>query len=599
MAIFTRTHRRVASEIGFGALGPRTFILPMVALVLFLAGAAVVDSAFAGRAVPGLRVGGVDVGALDADGIRARLLREASGPFGAATVRATLDGRSFEITNAELGLVPDLDRSAEEALRFGRQGAPLLRLDAWLDALTGRAALTLATRAENGAAEAWLAEVAAAVDRPAVDAEIRRTAGGLEVVPGASGVAVDRERLLAAILKPATLGDREIPVPVRTLLPVVDQDASRDALALARATLGGLELTAGDRTIVEDAAALATLVWSERIPAGSLAEVPAGAVVPDQRSRWIAWVRDENVRAWAAAVAAALDRPARNATYRIGASDAYEVVPAQDGIRIDQDALVAAVVAELGRGGAGRHVIAAPMTVDLPRFTTAEAQSHLGALSTVATFRTAFPVNPARYTNIRIGASFFDGVVVAPGEELSFWSVFGDDPASKGFVPAGAIVNGISDNSVVGGGLCQVSTTLFNAVLNGGYEVVERHAHSYLIERYPIGLDAAVFFPGADMRWRNDTAYPVLIRSAVTPTSVTFSLVSVPTGRTVTFSAAAQSRWVPVTPSLRPDPGHAAGYSVAGRDISRVRTVTEGGAVIHRDVFFSRYAPVWGGPAVP
>src|SRR3990172_973342 len=92
MAIFTRTHRRVASGIGFGALGPRPFILPM--------------------------------GALDADGVRARLLREASGPFGAATVRATLDGRSFEITNAELGLVPDLDRSAEEALRFGRQGAP-------------------------------------------------------------------------------------------------------------------------------------------------------------------------------------------------------------------------------------------------------------------------------------------------------------------------------------------------------------------------------------------------------------------------------------------------------------------------------------------
>jgi hypothetical protein len=118
-----------------------------------------------------------------------------------------------------------------------------------------------------------------------------------------------------------------------------------------------------------------------------------------------------------------------------------------------------------------------------------------------------------------------------------------------------------------------------------------------MIERYPMGLDAAVFFPGADMRWKNDTAYPVLIRSAVTPTSVSFTIVSVPNGRTVTFSGPAQSRFVPVSADLPPDPGHVAGYSVAGRDVTRVRTVMAGDTLVHRDVFFSRYAPVWGGPA--
>jgi hypothetical protein len=78
---------------------------------------------------------------------------------------------------------------------------------------------------------------------------------------------------------------------------------------------------------------------------------------------------------------------------------------------------------------------------------------------------------------------------------------------------------------------------------------------------------------------------------------VSFTLVSVPTGRTVTFSGPAQSRFVPVTAALPPDPGHVAGYSVSGRDVTRVRTVMEGDRQVHRDVFFSRYAPVWGGPA--
>jgi len=597
MAIFTRAQRTIAGELGLGAFGPRLFLMPALALALFLGGALLLDAAFAGRAIPGLRVGGIDVSALDASALRARLEREVGAPYGSARVRLTLDGRTFETTNAALGLAPDVDRAVGDALRFGRQGSPVARLDAWLDALTGRAALGFAMRAEGSIAAEWVSQVATAVERPAVDAGIRRTAGGLEVVAPASGVAVDRARMLGALLEPATLGDREIALPMRLVLPAADEEGSREALALARSVGAGLEVTAGDRGVVEDAIALASFIWFEKVAAGPVANAPAAAIVPEQRWRYVAWVREEPVRAWAAAVGTALDRPARNATYRVGAGGAYEVVPGVDGVRIHQDELVAAVVAELSRPADGRRVIAVPLTTDLARFTTADAERHLGALAPVATFRTAFPVNKARYTNIRIGASLFDGVVVAPGEELSFWSVFGSDPATKGFVPAGAIINGRSDDSVIGGGLCQVSTTLFNAVAHGGYQILERHAHGYLIERYPMGLDAAVFFPGTDMRWKNDTAYPVLIRSAVSPTSVTFTLVSVPTGRTVTFTAAAQSRSVPVTPDLPPDPLHVAGYSVAGRDVVRVRTVSSGDTVVHRDVFYSHYAPVWGGPA--
>lgn len=579
MAIFTRTQRTIATELRPGPLLPGIFIVPAIVLAIFISTAVAMDTVFAGRAIPGLRVGGVEVGALESGQIRARLAETVGPAVAAGRVHASLDGRTFEATNAELGLVPDLDSAVAEALSFGRGGTPLARLAAWLDAATGRASIGLTLRAENEAAKAWAAQVAAAVDRPAIDASIERSPKGLVVRASAEGVQLERSRLVDLLIAPAISADRAIELPTIAIPPAVSSEASRDALRLATAVTNELEVTVGDRSIVEVPEALASFVWTERVG-----------------SRYLAWIQEDRVRTWAAAVAALMDRPAKNASYRVGQGGAYEVVPGEDGVVVHQEALVAAVIDSLRSGQDTRRVIAAPLTSQQPRFTTTDAERYLGQLAPIATFRTAFPVNPARYTNIRIGAAQFDGRVVAPGEELSFWSAFGD-PSRLGLVPAGAIINGISDNSVVGGGLCQVSTTLFNAVATAGYEIVERHAHSYLIERYPTGLDAAVFFPGADMRWKNDTAYPVLIRSVVTPTSVSFTIVSVPNGRKVTFSGPAQTRFVPVTADLPPDPGHVPGYSVAGRDVTRVRTVMAGDTLVHRDVFFSRYAPVWGGPA--
>ena len=139
---------------------------------------------------------------------------------------------------------------------------------------------------------------------------------------------------------------------------------------------------------------------------------------------------------------------------------------------------------------------------------------------------------------------------------------------------------------------------MFNAVAKLGYEIVERHAHGYLIDRYPIGLDAAVFDPGVDFRWKNDTDAPVFLWSWNDYTSVTFDVWSVPTGRTVSFSGAAQSRFVDVPADQPADPAFIPGSKVMGRDVVRVRTVVADGKILHQDTFFSRYAPVWGGPAL-
>lgn len=96
--------------------------------------------------------------------------------------------------------------------------------------------------------------------------------------------------------------------------------------------------------------------------------------------------------------------------------------------------------------------------------------------------------------------------------------------------------------------------------------------------------------------WTNDTGTPAYIRAAATATSVSFWIYSAPTGRTTTFSEPAEAnlRWPYAGQPA--DPAHAPGYVVLGRDVWVTRSVVENGTEVHRDLFFSHYAPVWGGP---
>jgi vancomycin resistance protein YoaR len=287
-----------------------------------------------------------------------------------------------------------------------------------------------------------------------------------------------------------------------------------------------------------------------------------------------------------------------SARYTVSKEGALGIIPGVAGIRLDQDKMKALMLDDLLRPAAGTRQLTAPSTDDSTAFTTDQAKQWLPQLKLTSTYTTNFPVSASRHANIATGSSQFDGVVIMPGQTFSFWGLLGPVTVERGYAYAGAIIDNRSDENVIGGGLCQVSTTMFNAIAKLGYQIDERHAHGYLIERYPIGLDAAVFEPGVDFRWTNDTASPVFLWSWVGDTSVTFDVWGLPTGRSVAFSDAVQRNFVDVPADQPADPAFPKGYALRGRDVIRTRTVTDtSGKVVHQDTFFSHYAPVWGGPA--
>ena len=589
-----------ARTFGGGAPSGGVIAAMLVPLVVALF-ALLLNAAFLERALPRVSVGGVDVGGASAAEIRDRLDRESARPWAGAqiTVEAP-DGRTWTTTNGALGIAPDLDRAVADAVGYGHSGPVPQRIVAWVSALGGQAAVSLAMRATGTSMDSWVGAIAAGIDQPPADGVIVATSAGLEVRPAVIGRLTDRAALRASLLAPRDLGDRSMPAPVQLVYPSVDASGMRDAVK-AKAAVAALEVRAGDRAVAEDSVGLATLLVIDTAVAapGDLDAIPDGATAPATRYIYRVRLDEARVATWVAGVAKILDRPAKNASYTVRPDGSLAAVPAADGVKIDQEQLMADTLAQLLVPVRAPRLIEAVFVKDVPLFTTEQATQLAGRMTPVASFTTTYPPSASRHANITTGALQFNDLVIGPGESFSFWDRLGPVTVDRGYAYAGAIINNRSDENVIGGGLCQVSTTLFNAVARAGYDVLERHAHGYYIDRYPLGFDAAVFEPGVDFRWKNDTQYPVIIKAYPYDTALRFDLISVPTGRRVVVGAPYQYNFTNPASDQPADPAYLPGGMTQGRDVSLTWTVWEGDQVIHEQTFTSHYVPVWGGPAQP
>jgi vancomycin resistance protein YoaR len=598
MAVFARSGERTGtSRRGIWMLA----IAPIAAIALAVGGAYAADAAYAHRALPGMTVGGVDIGSLEVSSIRERLAANLAAPWASSSVALVDGSRTWQTTNAELGIAPDIDAAVTAAVAYGKSGSVVDRIGAWIDAVRGQANVPFAMRSEGDALDRWVASAARDTDRASVSGELRIGPAGLEVTQPALGREVDRAGTVAALLSADSLGDREVALRVRTSYPAVDASGFDEAYARAAAAVTPVTVQVEDRSFTENSTYLASLLAIDRVAAkpGELAAIPQDAIAPAVRYRYDVSLVNERVASWVTALGVALDHPGKSAKFSLGADHVPSIIPSESGVKIDQEKLRAMVLQELVLpASAATRGLAAPAAVDASTFTTEQAKALLPNLVRTSTFTTYYPPSASRHANIATGASQFDGIVILPGQTFSFWELLGPVSVERGYAYAGAIINNRSDENVIGGGLCQVSTTIFNAVAAQGYEIVERHAHGYYIDRYPIGYDAAVFDPGVDFKWRNDTANPVFIWSWSDWTSLTIDVWGIPTGRTVAVSAATQKNFVQPAPDQPADPAFPRGVTVAGRDVFKTRTVYENGKVLHQDFFASHYAPVWGGPLV-
>lgn len=178
----------------------------------------------------------------------------------------------------------------------------------------------------------------------------------------------------------------------------------------------------------------------------------------------------------------------------------------QAGAYVDAEQLYQTVYTAIYTGSGNQTIVVSRQTVQ-PTVTLSELQGRMGMMSEA---KTTAGGNKNRKSNIKLALSTLNGVCVQPGEVFSFNGTVGERTAEAGYKSAGAFVDGLLSEEL-GGGICQVSTTLFNAVAKSDLEVIARSPHSRPVGYVDKGKDAAVSWPNQDFKFMNDTDYPVYI----------------------------------------------------------------------------------------
>lgn len=462
--------------------------------------------------LPRLAVGGIQVGSMSEAEVRAvvrtlALRRGAEEVTVQRPVAAGLPPASLSSPAADLGYRLDVEATVREVLHRGRQANPLAAL---LDHLVGSFAtveVDPVQRLDEGRFEAWVARAVEELSVAASEGGLRFIGTAVQPLYPRPGALLDRaelrERARTAVLTP---GPDRIVVATTPVRPRTTADQVDRVLARARRALAGpVTLTSGTGSVTLTPEQVALVLETEVVEG---ARGPGLRLVADPR-RLRRVLGDEVER---------LESPPVDASFAV-VGGAVQVVPSRHGVAFDPEEAARKLVRAALRENRTAQLRGTPVE---PELTTEEARAlHITEL--VSTFTTYHPCCQPRVHNIHLIADLVDGHVVKPGEVFSLNEFVGERTPEKGFVPAPGITNGEFVDQY-GGGISQFTTTMFNAIFFGGYEILEFQPHSYWFSRYPMGREATLSWPKPDLRFRNNTDAGVYIDTSYTDTSITVTL---------------------------------------------------------------------------
>ncbi len=242
-------------------------------------------------------------------------------------------------------------------------------------------------------------------------------------------------------------------------------------------------------------------------------------------------LHDQLVNTYLDTIAPAIEVEARDAEFEVGENGKVGVFePSRDGLAIDREATLGSLYEVFVESGV--NSIPVVVIVAAPDISTGDV-NQFGITELIAEGRTNFAGSPYnRRQNIAKGIGLIDGSLIKPGEEFSTLGALGNITVENGW-KSELVIKGDETKPEAGGGLCQVSTTLFRATLNSGLPVTARRNHSYRVSYYepPIGKDATIYSPAPDYRFVNDTGHHILVKGWVEGNDAVFQFWGTADGR--------------------------------------------------------------------
>ncbi len=494
-----------------GRVTSRLLLVAAVALLVSAIGLFAFRAAYADKVLPAIAVGDVNVGGMTVNQAVATVEQRAA-ELERGTVTFTWNDQEWTPTLAELGAEIDVDASVDAAYALGREDNAVARLGIANELLRGDEHVPLRTTVDRAVLAQWFESVNADMDQRAVDATLVIDGSEVTISPEQNGTVVDEaeatELILGALqeLEPVAV---ELPTTVE--LPAI----YADDLESARNDLAGA-LDSPVKVTFEGEA------WD--IPPAELARyltiettaVPGGPSVTlgFERDALAGYLRDE--------FAGSINRKPVDARIAWSADQGGVVAldPSTDGAALRSSAFADDVA---GSFLGDRDLVEIPVVVTKPEIDSNNLDA-LGIDGRLARGTSNFVGGAeARDNNIYVGTNLLNGELIAPGEEFSFNGAVGEITYDNGFLDAGVIENGIIGRDV-GGGICQVSTTVFRAALLAGMPITEWWPHTlrllgYERDGWTAGYDASILQAGSnpeywgDFRFRNDTDGYMLVHA--------------------------------------------------------------------------------------
>jgi vancomycin resistance protein YoaR len=552
---------------------------------------------YAGRIFPGVSVAGVDLSGLAPTDAAVRLNETLSYPM-QGKVLLRYGENSWVANPAELGMVFDPSSSAMTAYKMGRKGGLFGALSGQLRAAGLGAKVAPVIIFDQRVASFYLNQLSTQINQPMKEASLDLQGTNIVATPGQVGreLKVDATLIyLGAQLQ--TFSDGEVPLVVQEVQPqVLDVTAAADK---ARQVLSQpLTLT------------IVNAGQGDPGPYVYAPEILANMLGVERTEDGVQVILNKNgLRDLLVPVKEQVDRKPADAKFVFNDDTRQLDLIAEStvGRTLDVEASITAINDALLRG---EHSVPLVINEEQPRVASTATAQELGITQLVSAQTSYFYGSSSeRMQNIQAAASQFHGILVAPGETFSMGEHMGDVSLENGFAEALIIYGGRTIKGV-GGGVCQVSTTLFRTVFNAGFPVVERIPHAYRVGYYEqtpaggidpslAGMDATVYFPLVDFKFTNDTPYWLLMETYFNSAgSLTWKFYSTSDGRTVTSSTTGVTNVVPApapsfeeNPELRKNEMKQVDWAANGADVTVTRTVMRDGGVLFQDEFTTHYQP--------
>lgn len=582
-------------------------LVPLTTFVLITVILAVVvsnyETAHNGRIYTGVSVWGIDLS--QKTPAEAEALLAAAFPYPQEEAIAFIDpatGETWHKAPAEMGLTFSVAETVQAAMDVGRGGRPGQRLfDLFTSWYYGRT-LAPVIVFDEGQLDAALLAVAAAIDQPARNATFDLSGSTAQYAPGQLGRRLDlvylRQQLVAPIMD---FRQAQVELLIHEIEPALIDDTAV-ASQIQQMTSNPITFYLAAPLDEED-------LRSVELPVAELTRWLRVNMTPraDGSMQHDILVDENAARAWLAQYAGALYRDPVRARFYFD-DDTRELIlvaPHVNGRELDLEATLDQLLAQLG--SSNRRI---PFVVNeiVPTVSSSATAADLGITELITQSTTWFyGSSDARKHNIARSAVNFFGIVVAPYEEFSFNKYLGSISESDGYEEGLIIVGGLTIKGI-GGGICQVSTTLYQTAFLGGFPIVERWEHGYWLDYYNDGqgpgMDATVYSPIVDMRFLNNTPYHLLIENYYDTENeaLTFKFYSTSMGRTVVKTgpeffnmtetpAPSEDRWV-FDPDLEPGTVLQVDWATPGVDVLVRRTVyNANGEIIIDESVYSNYIP--------